>query len=109
MRFERVEWVSPDSTRNDPVIAFARLFWIRRGHGLFTHKAWNDFQGKASRHFAHATDTRAGRVRLLIRVGAGIVVVVILLLWRHWTYYGYVPLLQKPHQYAIDPALAGHG
>jgi len=52
-------------------------------------------------------DTRALRKRLLIRVGTGFVVVVILLLWRHWTYYGYVPLLQKPHKYTIDPASTG--
>jgi len=58
---------------------------------------------------ATGANTRAVRKRLLIRAGTGVAVVVILLLWRHWFFYGYVPLLQKPHKYTIDPASAGHG
>ena len=58
---------------------------------------------------APGAETSAVRKRILMRVGAGVVVVAILLIWRHWIYYGYVPLLQRPHKYTIDPASAGHG
>ena len=35
------------------------------------------------------------------------VVLILLLFWHVW-YYGYVPILQKPHKYAVDPASASH-
>ncbi len=47
---------------------------------------------------------RAARKRRLIRLGVGVAAILILLLCRHILYYGYVPLLQKPRKFAIDPA-----
>jgi len=44
------------------------------------------------------------RKRFLIRLGLGIAVVLILLLFWHIRYYGYVPFVQKPHKYTIAPA-----
>jgi hypothetical protein len=43
---------------------------------------------------------------LLVRLGVAIAVVFVLLLIWQIRYYGYVPLLQKPHHYTIDPASA---
>jgi len=51
-----------------------------------------------------ANETTGIRKALLIRVAAGFAVVLILLLFWHIRYYGYVPILQKPHKYAVDPA-----
>ena len=46
---------------------------------------------------------------LLIRLAMGLGVVLILLLFWHVRYYGYVPVLQKPHKYTVDPASASRG
>jgi len=56
-------------------------------------------------------ETGATTIRnwLLVRLAAGLAVVLILLLFWHIRYYGYVPLLQKPHKYTIDPASVSHG
>ena len=56
-------------------------------------------------------ETGATTIRnwLLVRLAVGLAVVLILLLFWHIRYYGYVPLLQKPHKYTIDPASVSHG
>lgn len=46
---------------------------------------------------------------LLIRLCVGVAAVLVLLLFWHIRYYGYVPLLQKPHKYTIDPASVDNG
>ena len=53
------------------------------------------------------TPSTAARKRLLIRVGAGVALAGVLLLWRQYLYYGYLPLLKRPHKYTVDPASAG--
>lgn len=76
---------------------------------------WTKIREQAG-HLAVATqatlekDTGATTIRnwLLIRLAAGLSVVLILLLFWHVWYYGYVPILQKPHKYAVDPASASH-
>ena len=51
-------------------------------------------------------ETEAITIRnwLLIRLAMGLGVVLILLLFWHVRYYGYFPVLQKPHKYTVDPA-----
>ena len=51
-------------------------------------------------------ETGATTIRnwLLIRLAVGLGVALILLLFWHIRYYGYVPVLQKPHKYTVDPA-----
>ena len=55
-------------------------------------------------------ETSATTIRnwILIRLAVGLGVVLILLLFWHIRYYGYVPVLQKPHKYTVDPASANH-
>ena len=52
---------------------------------------------------------KAARKWRRIRLGIGVAVILILLLCRHILYYGYVPLLQKPHKFTIDPASVNRG
>ena len=51
-------------------------------------------------------ETGATTIRnwLLIRLAVGLAVLLILLLFWHIRYYGYVPFVQKPHKYTIAPA-----
>ena len=76
---------------------------------------WTKIQEKAG-HLASATQatiekqTSATAIRnwVLIRLAVGLGVVLILLLFWHIRYYGYVPVLQKPHKYTVDPASVSH-
>ena len=76
---------------------------------------WTKIREKAG-HLAAAKqatiekETSATTIRnwLLIRLAVGLGVALILLLFWHIRYYGYVPVLQKPHKYSIDPASVSH-
>ena len=76
---------------------------------------WTNIREKAG-HLAVAAqatlkkETSATTIRnwILIRLAVGLGVVLILLLFWHIRYYGYVPVLQKPHKYTVDPASASH-
>ncbi|PYI85364.1 MAG: hypothetical protein DME26_11205 [Verrucomicrobia bacterium] len=56
-----------------------------------------------------AARAQAARKRRWVRLGVGVGAILILLLCRHILYYGYVPLLQKPHKFTVDPASVNHG
>ncbi len=62
-------------------------YFYRLHFGDYPGLDWKEIREKADRH----------------TVAAEVAVVLVLLLFWHIRYYGYVPLLQKPHKYTIDP------
>ncbi|HYT62160.1 MAG TPA: hypothetical protein VEL06_18415 [Haliangiales bacterium] len=87
-------------------------YFYRLHFGDYPGLNWKEIWEKADRHTVAAEAAREKATLqgsntfhkwLLTRVCVGVAVVLVLLLFWHIRYYGYVPLLQKPHKYTIDP------
>ena len=78
-------------------------YCARKGCDSYHYRIhFDDYTNVDWSHIHESSPTN--RKRFLIRLGLGIAVVLVLLLFWHIRYYGYVPFVQKPHKYTIAPA-----